>query len=74
MLEISSTVCIISLIANIICNSMIIDSLMRLTLEDLMKDPPKSMGYLITVGMISKITFYISLTLTLASLISKILL
>jgi hypothetical protein len=74
MLELSSSVCIISLIANIICNVMITNLLMRLTPEELMKDPPKSLGYMIAVAMLSKITFYISLTLTMASLISKILL
>lgn len=74
MVQIASTIALISLIANIISNIALTNLLLNTTMEDFLKEPPKSMGYIIAVAFVSKFTFYISLTLTMAALISRFLL
>lgn len=74
MLQIASTITLISLIANSIANIALTNILMKSTMEDFLKDPPRSVGYLIAVAFLSKFTFYISLTVTMAALIARFLL
>lgn len=73
MLELFSLITVISLAANITCNAVLTNLLLSKDLDTLLKDPPKYLGFLIVIAMTSKGSFYISLMLTLAALISKVL-